>query len=84
LAFFPLGFALSDVLGRTLLWLRIGHAFYVESAFATGAHACSEIGLKWFLFAIYDLRAVLEFISVLDFFGHLSLSNPAETCKREF
>jgi len=48
------------------------------------AHTCSEIGLKWFLFAIYDLRAVLGFISVLDFFGHLSLSNPAETRKREF
>ena len=29
----------------------------------------SEIGLKWFLFSIYDLRAVLEFISVLDFSG---------------
>jgi len=55
-----------------------------KSVCCMSAHVCSEIILKWFLFAIYDLRAVLEFISVLDFFGHLSLSNPAETCKREF
>jgi hypothetical protein len=36
------------------------------------AHACSEIGLKWFLFAFHDLRKVLGFVSVLDFFEHLS------------
>ena len=57
---------------------------YIKVFYCVGAHACSEIGLKWLLFAIYDLRAFLEFISVLDFFGHLSLSNPAETCNREF
>jgi len=33
------------------------------------AHACSEISLKWFLFAFHDLRKVLGFVSVLDFFG---------------
>jgi hypothetical protein len=31
-------------------------------------HGCSEIGLKWFLFAFHDLRKVLGFVSVLDFF----------------
>jgi hypothetical protein len=69
--FFGLQFTTSKTVPATL--------FIVISA-----HACSEIGLKWFLFAIHDLGAVLEFISVLDFFGYLSLSNPAETCKREF
>jgi hypothetical protein len=34
------------------------------------AHACSEIGLKWFLFALHDLGAALGFVSVLDFFGY--------------
>jgi hypothetical protein len=33
------------------------------------AHACSEIGLKWFLFALHDLGTALGFVSVLDFFG---------------
>ena len=33
------------------------------------AHACSEIGLKWLLFALHDLGAALGFVSVLDFFG---------------
>ena len=32
------------------------------------AHACSEIGLKWFLFALHDLGTALGFVSVLDFF----------------
>jgi hypothetical protein len=32
------------------------------------AHACSEIGLKWFLFALHDLRKVFGFVSGLDFF----------------
>ena len=34
-----------------------------------GAHACSEIGLKWFLFALHDLGTALGFVSALDFFG---------------
>jgi hypothetical protein len=33
------------------------------------AHACSEIGLKWFLFALHDLGTALGFVSVLDFSG---------------
>jgi hypothetical protein len=33
------------------------------------AHACSEVGLKWFLFAIHDSGTALGFISGLDFFG---------------
>jgi hypothetical protein len=33
------------------------------------AHACSEIGLKWFLFALHVLGTALNFVSVLDFFG---------------
>jgi len=33
------------------------------------AHVCSEIGLKWFLFALHDLETALGFVSVLDFFG---------------
>jgi hypothetical protein len=48
-----------------------------------GAHACSEIGLKWFLFAFHDLRKVLGFVAVLDFFEHLSSWAPAEMCKTE-
>jgi len=33
------------------------------------AHACSEIGLKWFLFALHDLGTALGFVSILDFLG---------------
>jgi len=36
----------------------------------SSAHACSEIGLKWFLFALYDLGTALGFVSVLDLFGY--------------
>jgi hypothetical protein len=36
------------------------------------AHVCSEIGLKWFLFAFHDLRKISGFISVLDFFEQMS------------
>jgi hypothetical protein len=35
----------------------------------SSAHACSEIGLKWFLFALHDLGTALGFVSVLDFSG---------------
>jgi hypothetical protein len=38
----------------------------------SSAHGCSEIGLKWFLFALHDLGTALGFVSVLDFFGVLS------------
>jgi len=38
--------------------------------FKNSAHACSEIGLKWFLFALNDLETVLGFVSVLDLFGY--------------
>jgi hypothetical protein len=37
------------------------------------AHACSEIGLKWFLFALHDLGTALGYASVLDFIGHFVL-----------
>jgi len=43
-----------------------------EQTKQNSAHACSEIGLKWFLFAFHDLRKVLGFVSVLDFFEQLS------------
>jgi len=33
------------------------------------AHACSEIGLKWFLFTLHDSETALGFVSVLDFSG---------------
>jgi hypothetical protein len=46
------------------------------------AHVCSEIGLKWFLFALHDLGTALGFVSVLDFFGDFCLfSNTGETGK---
>jgi hypothetical protein len=47
------------------------------------AHACSEIGLKWFLFALHDLGTALGFVSVLDFFGVLSFPKTGEMCKTE-
>ena len=34
-----------------------------------GALPCSEIGLKWFLFALHDPGTIVGFVSVLDFFG---------------
>jgi hypothetical protein len=40
-----------------------------DSAYGS-AHACSEIGLKWFLFALHDPGRALGFISVLDFSGY--------------
>jgi hypothetical protein len=40
--------------------------------FCLGVPACSEIGLKWFLFAFHDLRKLLDFVSVLHFFEQLS------------
>jgi hypothetical protein len=48
-----------------------------------GAHACSEIGLKWFLFALHDLGTALGFVSVLDFFGVLSFPKTGEMGKTE-
>ena len=36
----------------------------------SSAHACSEIGLKWFLFALHDLGTALGFVCVFDFFGY--------------
>ena len=33
------------------------------------AHACSEIGLKYLLFALHDLETASGFMSVLHFFG---------------
>jgi hypothetical protein len=47
------------------------------------AHACSEIGLKWFLFALHHLGTTLGFVSVLDFFGHFVFLEPEETGKTE-
>gem|GEM_PF-5217231 len=35
------------------------------SARVASAHACSQIGLKWYLFVFYDLRKVLVLLSVL-------------------
>jgi hypothetical protein len=47
------------------------------------AHACSEIGLKWFLFALHDLGTALGFVSAIDFSGILSFSSTGETGKLE-
>jgi len=41
----------------------------ISTVVETSAHACSEIGLKWFLFALHDLGTALGFVSVLDFSG---------------
>jgi hypothetical protein len=47
-------------------------AYYTSFRLDSSAHACSEIGLKWVLFAFHDLRKVLGFVSVIDFFEQLS------------
>jgi hypothetical protein len=47
------------------------------------AHACSEIGQKWSLFAFHDSRKVFGFVSVLDFFGVLSFPKTGEMGKTE-
>ena len=47
------------------------------------AHACSEIGLKWFLFALHDLGTALGLVSVLHFLGDFVSSNTGETGKPE-
>jgi len=49
----------------------------------SSAHACSEIGLKWFLFALHDLGTALGLVSVLHFFGYFVSSNTGETGKPE-
>jgi hypothetical protein len=46
-------------------------------------HACSEIGLKWFLFALHDLGTALGFMPVLISLGNLSSSNTEEKGKQE-
>jgi hypothetical protein len=48
----------------------------------TSAHACSEIGLNWLLFALHDLGTALGFVSVIDFSGDFVSSNTGETGKR--
>jgi hypothetical protein len=35
-----------------------------KEAIKSSAHACSENGVKWFLFLFFDLRAVLRFASL--------------------
>jgi hypothetical protein len=47
------------------------------------AHVCSEIGVKWFLFAFYDLRTALDFAFVPEFLAAASLFEPAEVCRTE-
>jgi len=54
-----------------------------QALYQASAHACSEIGLKWFLFALHDLGTALGFVSVLDFFGDFVSSNTGETGKPE-
>jgi len=49
----------------------------------SSAHACSEIGLKWFLFALHDPGTALGFVSILDFLGDFVSSNTGETGKPE-
>jgi hypothetical protein len=49
----------------------------------SGAHACSEIGQKWFLFALHNLGTALGFVSVLDFLGVLSFPKTGEMGKPE-
>jgi Na+-transporting NADH:ubiquinone oxidoreductase subunit NqrB len=40
---------------------------------SVSAHACSEIGLKWFLFAFYGLGTVLDFAFAPEFLAATSL-----------
>ena len=47
------------------------------------AHVCSEIGPKWFLFALHDPGTALGFVSVPDFLGDFVSSNTGETGKPE-
>jgi hypothetical protein len=47
------------------------------------ALACPEIGLKWSLFAFYDLETVLDFAFVPEFLAATSLLEPAEVCRTE-
>ena len=42
----------------------------------SGAHVCSEIGLKWFLFALHDPGTALGFVSILDFSGDFVFLKP--------
>ena len=66
--------------GRNPLARTNGNLYH---RFGSSAHACSEIGLKWFLFALHDLGTALGSVSVLDFLGILSCSNTGETGKPE-
>jgi hypothetical protein len=47
------------------------------------AHACSEIGLKWFLFALHDIGRLQASFLFLISLGILSSSNTGETGKPE-
>jgi hypothetical protein len=47
------------------------------------AHACSLIGVKWFLFAFCDLGTVLDFAFVPEFLVATSLLEPAEVCRTD-
>jgi hypothetical protein len=49
----------------------------------SGAHACSLIGVKWFLFAFCGLGTVLGFAFVSEFLVATSLFEPAEVCRTE-
>jgi hypothetical protein len=54
---------------------------------SSSAHACFEIGLKWFLFAFYGLGTVLAFEFVPEFLAQPAFSNPqkfAEQNKNHF
>jgi hypothetical protein len=42
------------------------------------AHACSENGLKWFLFLFFDLGAALRFASLFGLFAISAFLEPAE------
>jgi hypothetical protein len=50
-------------------WFQESKKGELAGRFRHCAHACSEIGLKWFLFALHNLGTALGFASVLDFFG---------------
>jgi hypothetical protein len=67
----------SKTLQRPYESLNIMH-----SASLCSAHACSENGLKWFLFAFCDLGADLGFALFLNSLPQPAFSNPQKFAER--
>jgi|GEM_PF-6706361 len=67
------GKTLADSKEELLQDLKKSNVDYAILIPDNSAHACSEIGLKWFLFALHDLGTALGFVPVLDFSGDFVL-----------